>query len=135
MKLNPAWKCRTLSGGQKQRLITASTLAMGQRIVVLDEPLANLDKDGAKLLMGTLRTLARAGYCVVVIEHRLDMVLPFVDSVWHIGDKTVGKVEDRQQYLRQQTAKIRDVCPPLRKAKCFLRWTKSRFWSERSARS
>ena len=35
---------RTLSGGQKQRLITASTLATGQRILILDEPLANLDR-------------------------------------------------------------------------------------------
>ena len=111
MKLDPQWKCRTLSGGQKQRLITASTLAMGQRIIILDEPLANLDKDGAKLLMGTLRSLAKAGYCVLVIEHRLDMVLPFVDTVWHIGDKTVKKVEDKAAYLRAQTAKIEDACP------------------------
>ena len=111
MKLDPQWKCRTLSGGQKQRLITASTLAMGQRIIILDEPLANLDKDGAKLLMGTLRSLAKAGYCILVIEHRLDMVLPYVDTVWHIGDKTVKKVEDKAAYLRAQTAKIEDACP------------------------
>lgn len=110
MKLDTNWKCRTLSGGQKQRLITASTLAMGQKIIILDEPLANLDKDGAAMLMGTLRSLAKAGYCIIVIEHRLDMVLPFVDTVWHIGDKTVRKVENRQEYLLQQTAKIEDCC-------------------------
>ncbi len=114
MKLEPQWKCRTLSGGQKQRLITASTLAMGQKIIILDEPLANLDKDGAKLLMGTLRSLAEAGYCVIVIEHRLDMVLPFVDTVWHIGNKTVRKVENRQEYLQQQTAQIEDTCTPFK---------------------
>ena len=61
LKLDKSWKCRTLSGGQKQRLITASTLAMGQRIIILDEPLANLDKDGAAMLMGTLRSLAKGG--------------------------------------------------------------------------
>ncbi len=110
LKLDKSWKCRTLSGGQKQRLITASTLAMGQKIIILDEPLANLDKDGAAMLMGTLRSLAQAGYCVVVIEHRLDMVLPFVDTVWHIGNKMVRKVENRQEYLIQQTAKIEDSC-------------------------
>ncbi len=111
LKLDKGWKCRTLSGGQKQRLITASTLAMGQKIIILDEPLANLDKDGAAMLMGTLRSLAKAGYCVVVIEHRLDMVLPFVDSVWHIGDKTVKRIEDKAAYLQAQTAKIEDSCP------------------------
>ena len=116
MKLDKKWTCRTLSGGQKQRLITASTLAMGQKIIILDEPLANLDKDGAAMLMGTLRALAGAGYCVVVIEHRLDMVLPFVDTVWHIGNKTVKKVENRQAYLQQQTAKIEDICAPFEAA-------------------
>ena len=112
MKLQKGWKCRTLSGGQKQRLITASTLAMGQRIIILDEPLANLDKDGAAMLMGALRSLAQAGYCVLVIEHRLDMVLPFVDTVWHIGGKTVKRVQNTREYLQQQTAKIADSCPP-----------------------
>ena len=116
MKLDKKWTCRTLSGGQEQRLITASTLAMGQKIIILDEPLANLDKDGAAMLMGTLRALAGAGYCVVVIEHRLDMVLPFVDTVWHIGNKTVKKVENRQAYLQQQTAKIEDICAPFEAA-------------------
>lgn len=111
LKLDKSWKCRTLSGGQKQRLITASTLAMGQKIIILDEPLANLDKDGAAMLMGMLRSLAKAGYCIIGIEHRLDMVLPFVDTVWHIGNKTVRKVENRQEYLLQQTAKIEDSCP------------------------
>ena len=111
MKLDTNWKCRTLSGGQKQRLITASTLAMGQKIIILDEPLANLDKDGAAMLMSTLRSFAKAGYCIIVIEHRLDMVLPFVDTVWHIGNQTVRKVENRQEYLQQQTAKIEDSCP------------------------
>ena len=112
MKLDTKWTCRTLSGGQKQRLITASTLAMGQKIIILDEPLANLDKDGAAMLMGTLRSLAGAGYAVVVIEHRLDMVLPFVDTVWHIGNKTVKRIEDKVAYLQAQTAKIDDTCRP-----------------------
>ena len=116
MKLDPAWKCRTLSGGQKQRLITASTLAMGQKIIILDEPLANLDKDGARLLMNTLRSLAKAGYCVVVIEHRLDMVLPYVDTVWHAGQKMVKRVEDKRAYFSAQTAKIEDICPPFEKS-------------------
>ena len=112
MKLDAKWTCRTLSGGQKQRLITASTLAMGQKIIILDEPLANLDFVGAAMLMKTLRSLAGAGYCIVVIEHRLDMVLPFVETVWHIGGKTVKKVENRQEYLASQTAKIEDSCRP-----------------------
>lgn len=112
MKLDPEWKTRTLSGGQKQRLITASTLAMGQKIIILDEPLANLDKDGAAMLMNTLRKLSRAGYCVIVVEHRLDMVLPYVDKVWHVAGQKVTEVADKKAYLEEQTKVIEDICPP-----------------------
>jgi energy-coupling factor transport system ATP-binding protein len=110
MHLDKTWKTRTLSGGQKQRLITASTLAMGQKIIILDEPLANLDKAGGEQLMSTLRSLAKANYCVIVVEHRLDMVLPYVDKVWHIGGGKVEEVADKATYLKSQTQIIADSC-------------------------
>lgn len=108
MGIDKTAQTRTLSGGQKQRLITASTLATGQKILILDEPLANLDIEGATELMNTLRALAGAGYAVLVVEHRLDMVLPFVDSVWNIRAGTVTKVENKQEYLLSQTVTIAD---------------------------
>lgn len=110
MKLDRSWHSRKLSGGQKQRLITASTLAMGQKIVILDEPLANLDTSGAGMLMSTLKSLAKAGYCIVVIEHRLDMVLPFVDKVFHVGNRKVNEITDRENYLKEQSTEIEDTC-------------------------
>lgn len=112
MNLDARRQTRSLSGGQKQRLITASTLAMGQKIVILDEPLANLDRAGATQLMGTLRSLAKAGYCIIVVEHRLDMVLPYVDDVWHIGGGRVEKAADKGEYLKSQTQLIADSCSP-----------------------
>ena len=108
MGLDKSMQTRTLSGGQKQRLITASTLATGQKILILDEPLANLDTQGATELMNTLRALAGAGYAVLVVEHRLDMVLPFVDTVWNIRAGVVTKVENKQEYLLSQTVTIED---------------------------
>ena len=110
MKLDKSWQSRKLSGGQKQRLITASTLAMGQKIVILDEPLANLDTAGAEMLMSTLKSLAKAGYCIIVIEHRLDVVLPFVDKVFHVGNKSVNEITDRENYLKEQSTEIEDTC-------------------------
>ncbi|MDE7071637.1 MAG: ATP-binding cassette domain-containing protein [Clostridia bacterium] len=111
MKLSPNWKTRSLSGGQKQRLITASTLAMGQKIIILDEPLANLDRQGGQLLMDTLKSLAKVGYAILVVEHRLDMVMPFVDRVWHISQGKAIEVENRQEFLKEQTKAIEDICP------------------------
>lgn len=111
MRLEPAWRTRTLSGGQKQRLITASTLATGQRILILDEPLANLDKEGAEQLMRALVKLAAAGYAVLIVEHRLDAVLPYVHTVWDICGGAVVRIADRDKFLTLQSEKIIDTCP------------------------
>lgn len=108
MGLDPEGRTRTLSGGQKQRLITAATLAMGQRIIILDEPLANLDRAGTQMLMSALRKLAGKGYAVLISEHRLDMVLPYVDKVWHMSKGHVELVEDKQAYLSSQIGVIPD---------------------------
>ena len=72
----------TLSGGQKQRTAIAATLAMRPRILVLDEPLSDLDPVGAQEVLGTLRRLARDERTgVVIIEHRVDEVAPWADRV------------------------------------------------------
>jgi energy-coupling factor transport system ATP-binding protein len=62
----------TLSGGERQRLALAGVLAMRPRMLVLDEPLAQLDEQGAGALVATLGELARAGTAIVVAEHRLE---------------------------------------------------------------
>ena len=66
----------TLSGGEKQRVAIASILAMQPQVMLLDEPTANLDPQGAKAifdLLGELRE--REGRTLVVVEHRLGPLL------------------------------------------------------------
>lgn len=71
-----------LSGGTKQRLAIASVLAMGQSGIVLDEPTANLDPQGAGTVLAMVAALARdRSRSFLVVEHRLDDVLPLVDRV------------------------------------------------------
>lgn len=87
MQIEKNAKTKTLSGGQKQRLITASTLAMEQKIIILDEPLANLDTHTANILLKALRNLANSGYAVLIVEHRLDVVKNYIDKVMRIENK------------------------------------------------
>lgn len=87
MQIEKNAKTKTLSGGQKQRLITASTLAMEQKIIILDEPLANLDTHTAHILLKALHNLANSGYAVLIVEHRLDVVKNYIDKVMRIENK------------------------------------------------
>lgn len=71
-----------LSGGEQQRLALAGTLALEPGLLLLDEPTANLDPDGAEKLRGVLgRTLEGRGATLVVVEHRVRDWLPLVDRV------------------------------------------------------
>lgn len=110
MKLEKSWHTDSLSGGQKQRLITASTLAMGQKILVFDEPLANLDLEGAHLLLGTLRHMAEEeGYAILFVEHRLDMAIPYANRAAWLEHGQLEELEDKSQALRRNMHLIPDT--------------------------
>ena len=71
-----------LSGGEKQRLAIAGILALRPRVLLLDEPTANLDPDGARAVREVLARVAeRRDMTMVMVEHRVAEVLPLVDRV------------------------------------------------------
>ena len=64
-----------LSGGESQQLAIAGALMLRPRLLVLDEPLANLDPVAAHRLLALVRQLADAGTAVVIVEHRIEDLL------------------------------------------------------------
>jgi energy-coupling factor transport system ATP-binding protein len=83
-----------LSGGERQRLVLAGVLALRPQLLLLDEPTANLDPEGAAQVLAVLaEQMADRSATMIIIEHRIGPVLPLVDRVVVI-DPTAGVIAD-----------------------------------------
>lgn len=72
----------TLSGGEKQLLALTSAAALHPKLLLLDEPTAQLDPIAAQAFIDAIRRLNRDfGIAVLIAEHRLEELLPISDSI------------------------------------------------------
>lgn len=70
-----------LSEGQKQKVGLAGLLALGPRVLVFDEPSANLDPEATASLARTIGELKREGAAILVVDHRLYWLRDVADEV------------------------------------------------------
>ena len=86
--IDRAWqRADTLSGGEQQRVAIARLLAQDARVVLADEPVASLDVANGRLVMETLRRIAKgAGLTVVATLHHVDYARRYADRVLGLKD-------------------------------------------------
>jgi iron complex transport system ATP-binding protein len=80
LRSTQAWDWRDrplgqLSGGERQRVLLARALAVEAEVLLMDEPLANLDPPHQSDWMQTMRALVAEGRTVVSVLHELSMAL------------------------------------------------------------
>lgn len=80
LKSTGAWDWRQralgqLSGGERQRVLLARALAVQAQVLLMDEPLANLDPPHQADWLGVVRCLLEAGVTVVSVLHEISMAL------------------------------------------------------------
>jgi ATP-binding cassette subfamily C protein len=93
----------TLSGGQKQRIALARALFGRPRLLVLDEPNANLDTDGENALMQAIDAMRDDGAIVVLIAHR--------PAIMQCADKLLVLQDGRVAQFGERTSVVSSITP------------------------
>jgi zinc/manganese transport system ATP-binding protein len=86
-----------LSGGEQQRVMIAHALISKPRLLLLDEPLANLDISSEQGIVSVLARLARAeGIAVLLSAHDMNPLMPVMDRIVYVaaGRVAVGRTDE-----------------------------------------
>jgi energy-coupling factor transport system ATP-binding protein len=86
-----------LSGGQKQRVALAATLALGNDILILDEPTSELDEHATKRIVAILQDLKAQGKTILLVEHKYAHFQTMVDTLIVMEDgkiSAMGRPDD-----------------------------------------
>jgi ABC-type multidrug transport system ATPase subunit len=98
-----------LSGGMRQRLALALALIGTPRVLLLDEPTANLDARGRAELLALLRDLRTQGLTMVFSSHRPEDVISMADQVLMIEGGMVQSLFPAAEFRREQETSARLV--------------------------
>ena len=86
-----------LSGGEQQRLLIAQALLANPRLLLLDEPLANLDISHEQEIVALVAKVCRTrNVAVMLVAHDINPLLPVVDRVLYIarGHTAIGPTDE-----------------------------------------
>ncbi|MCY0860386.1 MAG: ABC transporter ATP-binding protein [Sulfolobaceae archaeon] len=88
-------KANELSGGQQQRVAIARALANDPKILIADEPTANLDSKTGLEIVRLLKELnENSGITIVMATHDVEM-MKYADRIVHIRDGKIESIESR----------------------------------------
>jgi iron complex transport system ATP-binding protein len=95
-----------LSGGERQRVVLARALASGARILLLDEPTANLDLAHQAMMFRLVRKRClQSNYSAIVITHDLNLASEFGDDIIMLKGGRIAAVGTPCEVLTAENVK------------------------------
>ena len=102
MRQAKEWYLDEMSAGERRRVALALAMIADPSILLLDEPLSDLDQVGVKDTISTLKELKARGLCVVVSSHRLEDLLDLTDRIAVLGEGRLLMLGEPQKVLSNE---------------------------------
>ena len=81
----------SLSGGEQQRVLIAHALISSPKLLLLDEPLANLDPGSVQEVVALLHRVAKDhGVSILLSAHEMNALLPVMDRIVYVSNGRVA---------------------------------------------
>ena len=87
-------KPHELSGGEQQRIAIARALLNGPKVIIADEPTANLDPETATQIVGLLKEISRTGTAVIMSTHNWTLMDQFPGIIYKCEDGKLIEVKE-----------------------------------------
>lgn len=78
-----------ISGGERQMVLIARALAQDAKLLIMDEPVSNLDYGNRMRVLECVKKLTRDGYTVLLSAHDPNLAFGYADKVLALGEGTV----------------------------------------------
>ena len=82
-------RASNLSGGERQRLAIARAWILQPKLLMLDEPTSNMDKDSQALVLQMIQQLKQQGTGMLLSSHQNCALTAICEQQWHIADQQV----------------------------------------------
>jgi len=95
-------KVESLSGGRQQSVAIARAISFEPKVIVLDEPTANLSVMATERLLETMQELKNHNVAQIIISHRLQDIFEVGDRVMvlkrgrHVGERRIGETTEHE---------------------------------------
>ncbi len=103
---SPKVEVRTLSGGNQQKIVLAKWLAIGPRVLFLDEPTRGIDVGSRQEIYQLIDLLAREGVAIVMVSSDLPEVLGLSDRVLVMRGGRAAGVLNRSEANQESVMKL-----------------------------
>ena len=100
---------QTLSGGQRQRVYIARAMIQEPKILLLDEPTANLDIYHQLKVMELLKKLAAEGMIIILTEHDINMASRYASKVIMLRNGKVFNCGDNSVFSEENIRNLYDI--------------------------